>query len=58
LEYWGDQIEEGENGRAYGMHGTEDKTMLWLVGRPERERLLGRDRQDDGIKIDLKEKGW
>ena len=40
------------------MHGTEDKTMLWLVGRPERERLLGRDRQDDGIKIDLKEKGW
>ena len=42
------------------MHGTKDKTMLLFVGRPERERLLGRPRrrQDDDIKIDLKEKGW
>jgi len=30
--------------------------VLWLVGRPEREGLLGRHRQDDDIKIDLKEK--
>jgi hypothetical protein len=42
------------------MHGTKDKNMLWLVRRPERERLLGRPRhrQGDDIKIDLKEIGW
>jgi hypothetical protein len=40
------------------MHGTKDKSVLWLVGRPEREGLLGRHRQDDDIKIDLKEMGW
>jgi len=40
------------------MHETKDKTVLWLVGTPERERLLGRHRQNDYIKIDLKEKVW
>jgi hypothetical protein len=40
----GDQTEEDENGKAYGMHGTKEKNMLCLVGRPERERLLGRPR--------------
>jgi len=39
------------------MHGTKDRNILWLVGRPERERLLERPRhrKDDDIKIDLKE---
>jgi hypothetical protein len=42
------------------MQGTKDRNMLWLVGRCERERLLGRPRhrQDVDIKIYLKEIGW
>jgi hypothetical protein len=38
------------------MHGTKDKNMLWLVGRPDRGRLLGRprNRQDGDVKIDFK----
>jgi hypothetical protein len=38
------------------MYGTKDKNVLWLVVRPERERLPGRPRhRQDDIKIDLKE---
>jgi hypothetical protein len=42
------------------MCATKDKNVLWLVRRPERRRLLGRprNRQDDDIKIDLKEIVW
>jgi hypothetical protein len=47
-------------GRACGTHGTGQKSVEVLVGKPDGKIPLKRPRHrwDDGIKMDLKEISW
>ena len=53
----GDQIEKNEMGGACSMYGGEGRFIRVLVGKPEREKPLGRSRRswEDNSKMDLQE---
>jgi hypothetical protein len=50
--YWGDQIKEGEIGRACSTHGQMRNAFKILVGKPDGRRPLGRSRYgwEDNVK--------
>jgi hypothetical protein len=57
--YWDDQIKEEDMVEACNMHGVDERSVQNFVGKPERERPLGRSRRkwEDNIKMDLVSRG-
>jgi hypothetical protein len=55
--YSGDQIEKNVIGRALSMYGERRGLHMFLVGKPEGRRPLGRPRRrwEDNIKMEV---GW
>jgi hypothetical protein len=47
-------------GGVYSTHGKEDKCLQYLVGKPERKRLIGRPRRrwKDNIRMELTQIEW
>jgi hypothetical protein len=56
----GNQVKKTEMGRTCSMHGDRRGAYRFLVGKPKGRRSLGRPRhrQENNIKIDLREVGW